>query len=39
MKLFQHIHPRRWFDLEAEEAATFDASVFPDSKITRLRSR
>ena len=30
------IVPCVWFDGQAEEAATFYASVFPDSKITAV---
>ena len=36
MKLSQHITPCLWFDSQAEEAATFYTSVFPNSKITRV---
>jgi predicted 3-demethylubiquinone-9 3-methyltransferase (glyoxalase superfamily) len=36
MKLSQHIVPCIWFDSQAEEAATFYTSVFPNSKITRV---
>lgn len=31
-----NIQPCLWFDTEAEEAAKFYCSVFPDSKITRI---
>ncbi len=27
-------HPHLWFDTEAEEAAEFYCSIFPNSKIT-----
>ena len=30
------ITPNLWFDTEAEEAAEFYCSIFPDSKITRV---
>jgi predicted 3-demethylubiquinone-9 3-methyltransferase (glyoxalase superfamily) len=35
-KLMHKITPFLWFTKEAEEAARFYASIFPDSKITRI---
>lgn len=35
-KTNQNIIPHLWFDKEAKEAATFYASVFPDTKITNI---
>lgn len=32
----QHISPCLWFDGQAEEAANFYVSLFPDSKITEI---
>ena len=34
--LKQKIVPHLWFDKEAEEAAEFYASVFPDSRVTNI---
>ena len=31
-----HIQPCLWFDIEAEEAANFYVSVFPNSKVLRV---
>ncbi len=33
---FQRITPFLWFDNQAEEAATFYASIFPNSKIVKV---
>ncbi|WP_077325507.1 VOC family protein [Virgibacillus siamensis] len=35
-KVIQNIVPHLWFDKEANEAATFYASVFPESKVTNV---
>lgn len=34
----KNIIPHLWFDKEAREAATFYASVFPDSKVTNINT-
>jgi predicted 3-demethylubiquinone-9 3-methyltransferase (glyoxalase superfamily) len=36
MATLQKITPNLWFDDQAEQAALFYASVFPDSEITRI---
>lgn len=36
MTVLQKITPNLWFDEEAEEAARFYVSVFPDSQISRI---
>ncbi len=37
-KTNQKIVPHLWYDNEAKEAAEFYASIFPDSKITNVRT-
>lgn len=36
MQIKQKIRPCLWFDDQAEEAAAFYTSIFPDSRITRV---
>jgi predicted 3-demethylubiquinone-9 3-methyltransferase (glyoxalase superfamily) len=36
MKIAGNIHPCLWFDSQAEEAARFYASVFPNSRIAKI---
>jgi predicted 3-demethylubiquinone-9 3-methyltransferase (glyoxalase superfamily) len=36
MNIMQKIVPHLWFDKEAKEAATFYASIFPDSGVTNV---
>ena len=37
-KIMQKITPFLWYAKEAEEAAAFYASIFPDSRVTRVAS-
>ena len=39
MQIKQQISPCLWFDNQAEEAAQFYVSVFPNSKITEVAQR